>query len=148
MPLRLNELTSDDEFPGLMATLYNSYSKPYNGFWDIFKGESEEECQARYMQWHKADPTSHWIYVTDTETGQVIGGSQWNIFEKNPYLETNPPMAAYWIQEGNAENSVSLLRAVHAKTLLKRHGIQIYRGLGVEQLLSWSSSQNEPTTYA
>lgn len=109
MSLKLNELTSDGEFPGLMATLYNSYSKPYNGFWDISKGNSEEEYQARYMQWHKADPTSHW---TGTETGQMIAGAQWNIFEENPYLEIKPPMAAYWIQEGNAENSVSLLRAI------------------------------------
>lgn len=61
------------------------------------------------MQWHKADPTSHW---TGTETGQMIAGAQWNIFEENPYLEIKPPMAAYWIQEGNAENSVSLLRAI------------------------------------
>lgn len=109
MSLKLNELTLDGKFPGLMATLYNSYSKPYNGFWDISKGNSEEECQARYMQWHKADPTSHW---TDTETGQMIAGAQWSIFEENPYLEIKPPMAAYWIQEGNAENSVSLLRAI------------------------------------
>lgn len=97
MPLELTELTSDEEFPVLMATLYNSYSSPHNGFWDIFKGASEEECQARYTQWHKADPSSHWIYVTDTESGQVIGGTQWNIFEENPYLEAKPPMAAYWI---------------------------------------------------
>ena len=87
----------------LMATLYYSYSTPHNGFWDIFKGESEEECQAPYMQWHEADPSSHWIYVTDTESGQVIGGTQWNIFEQNPYLEARAPMAAYWIQEGNIE---------------------------------------------
>lgn len=127
MPLKLNELTSDDEFPGLVATLYNSYSKPYNGFWDILKGNSEEECQARYMQWHKADPTSHWIYVTDTETGQVIGGAQWNIFEKNPYLESKPPMAAYWIQEGNAGSGLSLFRAIQAKELHKkvRHSDQL-----------------------
>ena len=60
------------------------------------------------MQWYKADSTSHWIYVTDTETGQIIGGTQWNIFEKNPYVETKPPMAAYWIQEGIIENTLSL----------------------------------------
>lgn len=100
MPLRLTELSSNGEFPDLMATLYDSYSNPYNGFWDISKGMSGEECQARYTGWHKSDPSSHWIYVTDTETGQVIGGTQWNVYETNPYAEPHPPMTAYWIEEG------------------------------------------------
>ena len=100
MPLKLTELTSDEEFPALMTALYDSYSKPYNGFWDMFKGASGQECLERYKQWHNADPTSHWIYVTDTETGQVIGGTQWNIYEKNPYEKPGPVMQAYWIEEG------------------------------------------------
>ena len=148
MALKVSELTSDEEFSGLMATLYNSYSTPYNGFWDIFKGESETECQARYIQWHKADPTSHWIYVTDTETGQIIGGTQWNIFEKNPYAVPNPPMAAYWIREGSIVNTFSFTLRILALRIAQRLGIQIYCGLSVEQFLGRSSTQNEPTTYA
>ena len=35
------------------------------------------------MQWHKANPTSHWNYVTDTESGGIVGETQWNMFEKN-----------------------------------------------------------------
>ena len=108
MPLQVTELTSDEEFSALMATLHNGYSDPYNGFWDVFKGESEAECQARFMQWHKADPTSHWIYVTDTETGQIIGGTEWNILEKDPYDEAKSPMVAYWIQDGSILNNDSL----------------------------------------
>ena len=101
MALKVKELevTSDEVFPRLMATLHESYSKPYNGFWDIFKGKSEEECQTRFAQWHNSDPTSHWIYVEETETGQIIGATQWNVFEKTPYAELKPPMAAYWIVE-------------------------------------------------
>ena len=117
MPLELSELTSDNEFPQLMATLYNSYSTPYNGFWDIFKGKSGEECQARYMQWHNADPTSHWIYVKDTVTDQIIGGTQWNIYETNPYAESRPPMSAYWIQEGNMTAIISTLSQRGAKEI-------------------------------
>lgn len=58
------------------------------------------------MKWHKADPTSHWIYMTDTETGQIIGGPQWSRFEKSPYTESNPTMVAYWIQEGGIADIV------------------------------------------
>ena len=53
------------------------------------------------MQWHKADPTSRRIYVTDTETDQIVGGTQRNVFDKDPYVEPSPPMAASWIEEGH-----------------------------------------------
>ena len=75
MTLQLSELSSDVEFHELMSVLYNAYSHPYNGFWDMFKGKSGEECTARYTEWHNADPTSHWVYVTDTETGRIVGGT-------------------------------------------------------------------------
>ena len=101
MPLELTELTSDNDFQPLMKTLHDSYSHPYNGFWEIFKGKSTAECQERYTQWHRADPTSHWIYVKDTETDEIVGGTQWNVFETNPFAEPKPPMAAYWIEEGS-----------------------------------------------
>jgi len=56
MALKVKEVTSDEVFPRLVATLHESYSKPYNGFWDIFKGRSGEECQTRFAQWHNSDP--------------------------------------------------------------------------------------------
>jgi len=100
MSLQLIELKSDEEFKPLMETLYDAYTHPYNGFWDMFKGESEEECLQRFTQWHKGDPTSHWLYVTDKKTGKVLGGTQWNIYEKNPFEKPGPKFAAYWIKEG------------------------------------------------
>lgn len=44
--------------------------------------------------------------MTDTETGQIIGGPQWSRFEKSPYTESNPTMVAYWIQEGGIADIV------------------------------------------
>lgn len=73
MTLQLTELSSDVEFHELMAVLYDAYSNPYNGFWNIFKGRYGEECTNRYTGWHNADPTSHWIYVTDRRRGELLG---------------------------------------------------------------------------
>ena len=113
MALQLTELTSDAEFPPLMDALYDGYSHPYNGFWKLFKGPSAEECTARFTKAHNADPTSHWIYVTDTTTGQVVGGTQWNIYESNPYTKPLPPFLATWWEEGTVMRKFS-------DTLLKR----------------------------
>ncbi|MCJ1374398.1 hypothetical protein MMC20_005630 [Loxospora ochrophaea] len=107
MALQLHELTSDAEFPALMTCLYDSYSNPYNGFWDIFKGASADECTARFTAWHNSDPTSHWLYVTDTKTGEVIGGTQWNIYKENPFASAPPSLRAYWIEEGTELRAIA-----------------------------------------
>ena len=75
MALKLVELKSDAEFPSLMPAVYDGYSYPYNGFWNLVKGNYFEECTARFTQWHNADSTSYWIYVIDIETSQIIGGT-------------------------------------------------------------------------
>ena len=100
--LQVKEITTDEEFSQIMTVLFNSYNEPYNGFWAIFQGKSEDECGARFIQWHNADPTSHWIYVEDTEQNQIIAATQWNIIEENPHVEPKPPPAAYWIEEGTS----------------------------------------------
>ena len=66
----------------------------------MFSGESKEEFAVRAAQWNKADPASHWIYVTDTSTGEIMGGTQWSIYEKNPFDHPQPPVVATWLQEG------------------------------------------------
>ncbi|OKL57708.1 hypothetical protein UA08_06902 [Talaromyces atroroseus] len=111
MPLELHELSGDAEFPALVDGLWRGYDQPFNGFWEILKGPSKEECIARYQSWHKADPTSHWLYVTDSETNQVAGAMQWNIFETNPYINGPPSLPAYWWPEGTLKEIADQLFA-------------------------------------
>ena len=100
MSFQLIEASTAAEMAQLMEALFESYTHPHNGFWDMFKGESDQECTARFNQWREADPSVHWIYVTDTSTGEVVGATQWNIYEENPYATLPPPTTAYWIEEG------------------------------------------------
>ncbi|KAI0886765.1 uncharacterized protein GGS22DRAFT_117296 [Annulohypoxylon maeteangense] len=99
-PLRLHELSSDEEFKPLVDVEHEAYSKPLNGVWEILKGSSRDEFCARQLSWHKSDPTSNWIYVTDEATGEVIGGTQWNIHKTNPFAVERTPLTAYWLPEG------------------------------------------------
>ncbi|KAI1416838.1 acyl-CoA N-acyltransferase [Hypoxylon sp. FL1857] len=100
MPLKLHELTTDDEFKAMVAVEHEAYDKPFNGFWEMLKGFSQEEFCARQLSWHRHDPSSHWLYVTDEETGDVVGGIQWNLYETNPYAKEQPALTAYWFPEG------------------------------------------------
>lgn len=100
MPLKLHELTKDEEFKAVCDVEHEAYSHPFNGVWEITTGSSPEDCCARQLAWHNADPNSHWLYVTDDETGQVIGGAQWIVHRTNPYVVEQPVKTAYWLPEG------------------------------------------------
>jgi hypothetical protein len=101
MSLKLHELTTDAEFGPVVAVETEAFNDPFFGFWQVFYGgTSPEEFCARQASWHKDDPSSNWIYVTDEETGSVIGGAQWNIYKENPYAKETAMLTPYWIPEG------------------------------------------------
>ena len=99
----------------------------------------------------KPNPTSSLdLTWRNTETGQIIGGNASGMcFEKNPYLESKPTMAAYWIEEGNILfffHSTS----PHAEKLHEK--ARAFRSIADSPY--WTTSwpgrpqPNEPTTYA
>lgn len=100
MPLKLHELTTGDEFKLVVHVELEAYSEPFNGFWEMLKGSSEDELCARQLSWHRNDPSSHWLYVIDEDSGDVVGGMQWNIYNTNPYATEQSPLTAYWFPDG------------------------------------------------
>jgi hypothetical protein len=98
MSIKLHELTTDAEFAPIHAVELEAFSRPFFGFFEVFKGPSSDEFCARQLEWHKGDPSSRWIYVTDEETGEVIAGTQWNIHEEKP--EETELLTPYWLPEG------------------------------------------------
>ncbi|KAI9744830.1 MAG: hypothetical protein M1818_001755 [Claussenomyces sp. TS43310] len=101
MPFSLHKVTADAEFGPIVAVEHEAYSKPYNGLWAILKGPSQEDFCARQLSWHKSDPSSHWLYVTDEGSKEVVGAAGWNIHETNPYANGAPVILANWWPEGN-----------------------------------------------
>ncbi|KAI1383783.1 uncharacterized protein F4822DRAFT_433723 [Hypoxylon trugodes] len=99
MALKLHELTNDEDLISVLEVGHEAYGNPYNGVWQITTGSSREECYTRLLSWHKNDPSSHWVFVTDEATGEVIGGTLWKIFETNPYATPMPAPTIYWLPE-------------------------------------------------
>ena len=79
-----------------------------------------QESKERQWAWHTADPTSHWLYVEDSENGDVIGGAQWHVHEKNPWESPQPKLEAYWWPEGECKRFVNeMLEQVYGPRRVK-----------------------------
>lgn len=110
MPFKLEEVTSDGDFDDIIACLWESFYNPFQSFFPLFcpvvgtgpnaYAESIETSTDRYRNWHKSDPTSHWLKVIDTDTGDIAAAAQWNICDKNPFEGENEPTEAFWHPEG------------------------------------------------
>jgi hypothetical protein len=108
MSLKLHELTTEAEFGLVCEVETKAFNDPFFGFWKVFYGStSQEEFRDRQWSWHKDDPSSHWIYVTDVETGCVVGGAQWNIYKENPYTKETSMLTPYWLPGGMLKDMVA-----------------------------------------
>ena len=106
MPLNLSEVESKEDFAPLVPVEFEAYSTPLNEFWEILKGPSVSECLDRQWADHEADPKSHWLKITDTDTGAVVGGAEWVVHETNPYEKPVPIPSATWWPEGVSLSSI------------------------------------------
>ena len=102
MVLELKQINSKEEFGPLVNVEHEAYANPLNSFWEILRGPSIEECRERQWSWHKADPQSNWFQVVDTDTGEVVGGTQWVVNEVDPFEKPVPTIKATWWEEGMA----------------------------------------------
>jgi GNAT superfamily N-acetyltransferase len=94
--LSLSEVQSDEEFDTLIPLLWRSYSNPRIPFLPLLfsaqddapasKKKAIELSKQMFLKSHQMDPSSHWLKVTDAETGEVVGGCRWHVHETNPYV--------------------------------------------------------------
>lgn len=116
MPLKLEEITSDADFEELVECEWISWENPPQNFHKLIcpifgagpnaRAESLKEATARQLSWHKGNLASHWLKVTNVETGKIIAGALWKIFETNPF-EHRKPSVAYWWPKGDKRDFVS-----------------------------------------
>ena len=95
MPLQLEEVISDSDFDTLIPLLWLAYESPRIPFLPLLFPVEDESAEARenavqrtkdiMMHTHHADPSSHWLKVTDTDTNQIIAGARWHAHEVDPY---------------------------------------------------------------
>ena len=85
------------------------------------------------LSWHRADPTSHWIKVVDENTGAVVGGGRWALYEKeqgNPYEGHGGGVEASWWPEGTprkvASGYLNEFLATSAKLMGRPHACEFF----------------------
>ena len=112
MHLSAHPVITDEEFKEVIYSERIAFETPYNAIFTLFcpvlgshptaREESIAEAQVRQLQWHRSDPTSHWIKVIDEDNaGKVAGAALWHVYDHNPYAK--PPeteTTCYWWPEG------------------------------------------------
>lgn len=125
MPLVLKECQDRSTFSRIIDCEWSAYYNPYHPFMQVLfpvlgyspssRTAAIQESKDRQWQWHSGDPasTSHWLYVEDDQTGEVVGGAQWYVHEKNPFEEEEEEgprpkkLEAYWWPEGECRRFMS-----------------------------------------
>lgn len=70
--------------------------------------EAVQRSKTRMWEEHKNDPASHWIFVRDSSSNDILGGCQWRIYTANPF----PPgekahVEAVWWPDGEGRTFAS-----------------------------------------
>ena len=115
----LKEAATQAEMDALFEIIWLAEHHPYEPFVSIFFpvfGATETDRQAtikasskRLWNEHLANPASHWIYIEDTSTGQVVATTEWEVHEHNPFPDGPPKLEAYWWPEGEGREFCSLI---------------------------------------
>ncbi|KAK2867769.1 hypothetical protein FQN49_003488 [Arthroderma sp. PD_2] len=150
----------DDDFPDLIAALWESYEDPAQPFFriycPIFNNDREkslaDSTEFFHEEYRNEFPESQWLKVVDTDAdNKIVGAALWKIHQKDPfegYKEEN--VVADWYPEGTMRRELAnrFLRDVtapRAKKARRPHiflnvafTIPSYRRRGVSSLfLQW-----------
>ena len=110
MSLTLHPVTSDSEFDDIIDCEWTAYETPYNSVWKFLypvfgstandRSAAIQESKQRQLELHHSKQSSHWLKVTDDETGTVAGAAQWSVFNENPFKDLPSGMTCSWWPEG------------------------------------------------
>ncbi|KAI1389435.1 uncharacterized protein F4822DRAFT_200111 [Hypoxylon trugodes] len=124
MPLALEEIKDEKDFDGVQTVLFEAFGEPYNSLrrWFIPVYTTDEaaiqDSKERTVKNWKAHDNLHWVKVTDTDTGKIIGAAEWEIREKVD-SEPQKPINAYWHKEGSEEKAFAEQLLMNLKGFVK-----------------------------
>lgn len=87
MSFVLEEVTSAADFDAIWPVHFQAFRNPYNAVSKFFNpvhttlDAAIETSKARHVAMWKSSPTTHWVKVTETGTGQVVGAACWDVME-------------------------------------------------------------------
>lgn len=117
MPVNFKEITTEAEFSRVIDCMWPAYSNPYIPFLQILfpvfsptaEGYQAAVDGSKIGMWttHSSDPSSHWVAVVDSDTGEVFAGAHWNFHKVSPFLNGAPTLIAMWHPEGESREFAS-----------------------------------------
>lgn len=137
----IKEVETREEMDKIMDVIWVANYDPYEPFAQLFfpvlgytKADREAaiaESKERFWSDHKSQIPSHWFYVQDTETKEVIGCLQWEVEESNPFPDGPPKLTAPWWPDGEhrefTERILNQLYAPRANSMTRRNiGMLLY----------------------
>lgn len=106
MSFKLSEIVSDAEFDELARCEFDAYENPACNLKQLFfpivgslpsaREDAIKEAVERQTMWHRADPTSKWIKVVDSESGKMAGAACWHVYEADPYAVVPEDECDWW----------------------------------------------------
>ncbi|KAI5923503.1 hypothetical protein F4810DRAFT_209018 [Camillea tinctor] len=103
MPLVLEEVKDEQDFDQILPVLWEAFGEPFNSLrrWFIpihtTPDAAVEAAKARMVKNWKSHDNLHWVKVTDSESGKIIGAAEWEIRETIDDLgKAQQPINAYW----------------------------------------------------
>jgi hypothetical protein len=120
MPLKLVHHESDNDFDAIVRCEFAAYNSPPCKLKELFfppratEEATVQEAKQRQAAWHRADPTSHWLKVIDTDDGdRILGAACWHVYEQDPYADSGSDEAGgcNWFAEGEDREVANALMA-------------------------------------
>ena len=128
-PYTCREIICKEDLDALVPIIHKAQNDPYLPSVNIFfpinplspydPTPAIQAASERLWKSHRGNPASHWIVVDDEESGEIVGGGQWEIFETNPFANGIPKIDVHWWPAGEGRQYCSeILRQVYGPRCL------------------------------
>lgn len=129
----LKEVQSKPELDAIVELYWSAFRDPVRSEWWLMhigpgckdQAQAREADKERQWGWHKSSSgSSHWLYVTDEDTGRVIGCVEWQFHMQNPF-GSRTRMALDHVEPGEArdftEHIVNQIYAPRMSWVRRKH---------------------------
>ena len=112
----VEEVTRREDLDGIVDVIWaamDGFDPSHQIFFPILgDGLADREAavqSSKNCTWedHKSDQSSHWIFVRDEASRDILGGCQWRIYTENPFPNGTPHIEAVWWPEGEGRRFAS-----------------------------------------
>jgi hypothetical protein len=126
MALKLEVVTEERDFDDIASLLWAAFGHPYNSLRQWFipvhttVEAALEDFKGRLLKHWNHNDDLHWIKVTDTQSGHMIGAAEWEVRKtiEQPSGEQKP-LNCYWHTEGSEEKQFCDQMLTQFKTFMK-----------------------------